>query len=209
MDVLGRMHSGRVPTGRAASDAGPEPQSPTVDSGATEWNVTPGRLYLTVAEAFAVEYPRLVRLLTAYCGDQEVARDLAQEALARGCLHWNQVRSMRDQRAWFTRVAVNLANSRWRRLRVERRLLHLSGPGTLPDPAGEVAQALAVRAALAGLTSRQRTAVLLRYFEDLDLAATARAMGCSTGTVKKLTARGLAGLRTHLRFELPTEDHGD
>ena len=49
-------------------------------------------------------------------------------------------------------------------------------------------------------------AVVLRYFDDLDLATTAVIMGCSPGTVKKLTARGLAGLRPMLGLTEPTGD---
>jgi RNA polymerase sigma factor (sigma-70 family) len=45
------------------------------------------------------------------------------------------------------------------------------------------------------LTERQRTAIVLRYLEDLSVDQTADLMSCSAGTVKKLTARGLVGLR--------------
>ena len=62
---------------------------------------------------------------------------------------------------------------------------------------------------MAELTPRQRSAVVLRFFHDLDLATTAQVMHCSEGTVKKLTARGLATLRDRLDFDRPTEDSHD
>ncbi|MDQ1535103.1 MAG: hypothetical protein QOF28_2864, partial [Actinomycetota bacterium] len=49
------------------------------------------------------------------------------------------------------------------------------------------------------LPERQRAAVVLRYYEDLSEADTAKLMHCSVGTVKSTTARGLAALRTNLR----------
>ena len=131
----------------------------------------------------------------------------AQEALARGCAHWRRVRAMDDQRAWFTRVALNLANSRWRRLRVERSKLGSLAEPT-PSPADDMALALTVRAAVRTLTPRQRMAVVLRYFEDLDLSSAAMVMGCSPSTTKKLTARGLAALRQQLDLD-ETLDGGE
>jgi RNA polymerase sigma factor (sigma-70 family) len=52
--------------------------------------------------------------------------------------------------------------------------------------------------ALAGLPARQRAAVVLRCWEDLPIAAVARALDCSEGTVKSQTSRGLAALRARL-----------
>ena len=54
-------------------------------------------------------------------------------------------------------------------------------------------------AALPRLPARQRACVVLRYFEDLEVAETAAALGCSEGTVKSQTSRALASLR--LMFE--------
>ena len=58
-----------------------------------------------------------------------------------------------------------------------------------------------LRRALAELPRRQRAAVVLRHYLDLDEAATAAALGCSIGTVKSQTAKGLARLRTSIDSE--------
>jgi len=66
--------------------------------------------------------------------------------------------------------------------------------------ADDVAQQVSDRATLlqmmAELPPRQRACVVLRYFDDLSVADTARALGCSEGTVKSQTARALDRLRS-------------
>jgi RNA polymerase sigma factor (sigma-70 family) len=51
--------------------------------------------------------------------------------------------------------------------------------------------------AMAVLTPRQRSAVTLRFVDDLDVASIAREMDCSVGTAKSHLSRGLAELRRH------------
>jgi RNA polymerase sigma factor (sigma-70 family) len=65
-----------------------------------------------------------------------------------------------------------------------------------PSPASPTEAAEEFVALLAGLGRRQRTALVLRYYEDWTEAQVAEAMGISTGTVKSLTSRALATLRT-------------
>ena len=54
---------------------------------------------------------------------------------------------------------------------------------------------LAIRAALAQVPPRQRAVLVLRFYEDCNVAETARLIGCSEGTVKSQAARGLVRLR--------------
>ncbi|HZX56833.1 MAG TPA: sigma-70 family RNA polymerase sigma factor, partial [Ilumatobacteraceae bacterium] len=58
-----------------------------------------------------------------------------------------------------------------------------------------------LRWALAQVPPRQRAALVLRYYDDLSEAETAAALGCSLGTVKSQTAKGLARLRTLMATE--------
>ena len=146
-------------------------------------------------EAFCVRHnAALIRLLTLYCGDRETARDLTQETLARVWVHWGRVRRMDRPDLWAKRVALNLANSGFRRSRVERARRHLLADEEL-EAGPDVGERIFVRQVLSGLTPRQRTAVLLRFLEDLSVEQTSELMGCSPGTVKKLTARALVELR--------------
>jgi RNA polymerase sigma-70 factor (sigma-E family) len=151
-------------------------------------------------EAFCLgHHTVLLRLLTLYCGDVEVARDLTQETLARAWVHWRKVGRMDRPDLWLRRVALNLANSHFRHRKVERSAPHRPGPqdptARVDGPGGSTADRLVVREALARLSDRQRTAIVLRYLDDLSVEQTAQLMGCSPGTVKKLAARGLTTLR--------------
>jgi RNA polymerase sigma-70 factor (sigma-E family) len=146
-------------------------------------------------EAFCLgQNAALIRMLTLYCGDGEVARDLAQEALARAWVHWHKVRRMDRPDLWVRRVALNLAKSHFRRLRVAREAQRRQVQGE-ESMVADSADRLCMREALAHLTERQRASVLLRFLEDLTVEQTAELMGCGAGTVKKLTARALEALR--------------
>jgi len=141
---------------------------------------------------------RLVRTAYLLCGDRGEAEDIAQTALLRTARRWRTAR--RDPDAYARRVVVNLVKDRWRTL--ARRPVET----TLDvDPAIPVVEGLADREALVEAVRRlpegQRGVLVLRFFEDLSVADTAAALGCTTGTVKSQTARALDRLRSSLVHE--------
>jgi RNA polymerase sigma factor (sigma-70 family) len=151
--------------------------------------------------AFCVEeHPRLVGSLSLYCGDRAVAEELAQDALARACRDWRKVRRMGAPGAWTHRVAINLANSYFRRaaaeIRAKRRLQEEQRAHT--DSGLEPVAAVTIRAAVAALPRRQRAALILRYYVDLPVREVAVAMECPEGTVKTLTSKAIESLRRSL-----------
>jgi RNA polymerase sigma-70 factor (ECF subfamily) len=139
------------------------------------------------AEHFDRTAPGLVRLCYLATLDREAAADAAQEALARAWRHWDRVSAPgSNPAAWTRTVALNLCRSRWRALARQARLGPQAWTVTarlddLPD--------LDLRRALTRLPQRQREAVVLHYWADLDVAACAAAMGVTTGSVKRHLAR--------------------
>lgn len=146
---------------------------------------------------------RLVGVLTVRCGDRELAADIAQEALARAWRDWDHVSRRTPVDPWVYATAFNLLRSWKRRLGVaQRRSPSLVVVTADADPAS----ALAVRQAIAALPERQREAIALRYYADLTVRDAAAAMGCAEGTVRALTAQGVASLRTTLGRDIEADD---
>ena len=99
---------------------------------------------------------------------------------------------------WVMVTSFNLIKSRFRRRRVERRLLgRLASPETAPG-AHEAIHGLDVVHALGTLSVRQQEAVVLRYYLDLEIRDIATAQGVAEGTVKNTLHRA----REHLREAL-------
>lgn len=156
-------------------------------------------------------HPRLVGSLRLYLGDRGLAEELAQDALVRLVERAATVSAMERPDAWAYRVAFNLARSRLRRLGAERRAHARTGPAPTEAAEVDVAARVALHRALALLPSRQRQAVVLRYFADLPVAEVAAAMGCRPGTVKAhlhqaVAALRLAGLANDTDTDDPNED---
>lgn len=146
-----------------------------------------------LAEVCQREYPRLVGLLALRVGDVHVAEELAQDALTHLMRRWSKV----DRpSAWLTQVALNMANSWLRRKDAERRAYRRHGTRADRTPPADAAEIVAVREAVSRLPRRQQTALILRYYEDLSVAETAKVMGCPQGTVKSLVHRALKTLES-------------
>lgn len=137
---------------------------------------------------------RLVALLTVRTGSVSVAEELAQDALVALVSRWP---SVDDPGAWLTRVALNRSASWWRREYARRRARQRHGPDPTQVEAPAVSDALALHAELSKLPQRQQQVLLLRWFEGLDVAETAEALGVAPGTVRSATHRALARLRDH------------
>jgi RNA polymerase sigma-70 factor (sigma-E family) len=143
------------------------------------------------AVLFADKAPRLRRVAYLLCSDWHQADDLVQTTFVK--LYGARLRDAAATDAWLrttlTRVWLDERRRPWRRERPTDQLPEVA----VMDPGPEVHDALLQ--ALDRVPPRQRACLVLRYFEDLDVEVTATALGCSTGTVKSNTARGLTALR--------------
>ena len=138
---------------------------------------------------------QLLRTACLVTGDTHLGEDLLQTALAKAYGSWGKVRGADHPVAYVRALMINTHLSWLRRLtNTERPLERFSDWGSEDHQAAH-AETDEMRRALLRLSPRVRTAVVLRYFEDLTEAETASVMGCSRSTVNNHVTRGLAALR--------------
>jgi RNA polymerase sigma-70 factor (sigma-E family) len=139
--------------------------------------------------------PALRRLAFLLAGDEHRADDLVQQTITTLYVKWKRA-SAADHldayvRTMLVRTYLDERRLAWARVRLLR---------DTPEPAptagdGSVEDRHVVRAALARLPRRQQAVLVLRFFYDLPVDEVAGMLGCSSGTVKSHTSRGLAALR--------------
>ena len=147
----------------------------------------------------AARAPGLRRTAYVMCGDWHHAEDLVQIAFAKLYGAWSRIKDS-DGLDGYLRTTLTHAvideNRRGFRRR-ERPSAHLPDIEVPVQTTSDVRQVLLQ--ALAAVPPRQRTCLVLRYFDDVSVAEVARILGCHEGTVKSQTARGLTNLRRILR----------
>ena len=182
---------------RTGEDAGLDAQPGTTGAIGADTNAA--------FESFArARTARLLRFAYVLTGDRDRAADLVQDALERTLLAWPRIVNRDDPEAYVRRIIVNRHVSIWRRTRRERLVPDPpESPYTPTDPHDAW-----LWAELAQLPARQRAVLVLRFYEDLGAAQTAEVLGCSVGTVKSTTSRGLARLRERITQGEP-DGHGE
>lgn len=135
---------------------------------------------------------RLRRAAYLLCGDWHLAEDLTQTALAKLYAVWRQVRmdspDSYARKVLFRTFVDETRRRRWWE-RPSAQQYDVAAQAHDPD------LRLTLLAALRQVPARSRAVLVLRFWEDQSVEATAAALGCSTGTVKSQTSRGLATLR--------------
>lgn len=150
---------------------------------------------MTFEEFVAGHGPHLLRLSFALCGDRQRAEDCVQEALEKVYVRWKR---LDDPAPYARQVVLNATRDTWRRFGRRERHVDRVPDAPVADASGQVDDRDALLRALDTLPHGQRAVLLLRFWEDLSEADTARALDCSVGTVKSQTHRGLRRLREAL-----------
>jgi RNA polymerase sigma factor (sigma-70 family) len=141
---------------------------------------------------FARCFPQAFAMAARLVG-RSMAEDIAAEALTRTYQRWSKVRDLSYLDAWVMRVAANLVVDAVRRNRRAPALTSDRGPAE-----HDLADVLALRAALRRLPRRQQEAVVLRRYAGLTGEEVATLLGIGASTVDTHLARGLAALQTML-----------
>jgi RNA polymerase sigma-70 factor (sigma-E family) len=130
-------------------------------------------------------------LRTAYLltGDHHDAEDLVQSALVKVVPKWGRIKDRPE--SYVRQVLARESVSRWRGRRWREVTTDAVPEGTHHDSADRIALLEDLRK----LSPRQRAVLVLRYFDDLTEADTAKALGISVGTVKSHVRDALTRLR--------------
>ncbi len=146
------------------------------------------------AEFVAARTSALIRTAYLLTRDHHLAEDLVQTALFKAAMAWERIEG--EPEPYVRRILYTENVSWWRR---RRRLVVEAAPVRAEEPAGpgtDIDLQVALERALGELTAKQRTVLVLRYYEDLTEADAARVLGVGVGTVKSTHRRALLRLRT-------------
>ena len=138
--------------------------------------------------ARAAALTRTAYLLTH---DHQLAEDLVQTALFKTAKSWHRIEG--DPEPYARRILYTENVSWWRRRRPAE-TLSAGYDAAAPSRADPDLQ-MSLERALSRLTLKQRTVLVLRYYEDLTEAETARVLGIGIGTVKSTHRRAIERLR--------------
>ena len=143
---------------------------------------------------------RLRRFLASLCGDAALADDLAQEALVRAYV--SSDRFVGNFKAWVFRIAYNCFIDNLRR--VPAPSASLDSPEALHVSDGSASDAAfrheELQRALTKIPEKERTVIVLHYFEDLPVKEIASIMQIPAGTVKYHLSVGRDHLKQHIRL---------
>jgi RNA polymerase sigma-70 factor (ECF subfamily) len=164
---------------------------------------------------------RIYSLASHYCQNAQDAEDLSQEVWLKAYQALSSFRFASSFYTWLRRITINTFLNHQRALVFHRRgqettiqFVTTESSGSEPQCGGRDAEISMtnkvliekVNKALSGLSSRQRLIFLLKHHEGMTYEEIARAIGCSTGTVKKALARAIAKLRGQLDANVNASD---
>jgi RNA polymerase sigma-70 factor (ECF subfamily) len=144
-------------------------------------------------EVYRLHFQRFVRVATAITGDEDAGHDAVQDGFADALRHRRSYRGEGPLEAWVWRAVVNAAHRSRKKRRATPYLQY--EPATNGTPSDDTG----VRAWLAALPERQRLAVFLRYYADLDYRTIAAALDVEVGTVSATLSAAHTALRRSLQ----------
>jgi RNA polymerase sigma-70 factor (sigma-E family) len=153
-------------------------------------------------ELYVRNAPAAVRFAYFLTGNREAAEELVQEAFVRVAGRFQHLREPDNVPAYLRRTILNLHASHLRRRRLERAWLRRESSQESVSAEADIATRDDLWRALALLPDRQRAALVLRYYEDLSEAETARVLGCSVGALNQLVVRAKTTLRQHVQGDI-------
>ncbi|MGC4175084.1 sigma-70 family RNA polymerase sigma factor [Demequina sp.] len=140
-------------------------------------------------------------------GDHHAADDLLQDALVRAFRRGRGTMPLDAAHAYVKRAMQTALIDGHRRASARPKPDHRQADATAPDPTTASDTRTALHEAVLALPPRERTCVVMRYFDGLNATQIAHELGLQPGTVRRYLADGVGTLsRTHSEFGLAQED---
>src|SRR4051794_24443771 len=143
----------------------------------------------------AVRGPGLLKLAYTLTGNAADAEDVVQEALARALPRWERISRVENVDAYVRRMVINSHTSWWRKFRRREAPVAELRDVAVPGGLDGLDQRSGLWEACRRLPEPQRTAIVLRYYEQLEYAEIAELTGVREGSVRSRVSRGLSALR--------------
>ena len=145
-----------------------------------------------IEAVYRERFAGLVRLARAVTGEEQAALDAVHEGFVRAVRYRRGLRDHESVAGWISRIVLNEA-------RRSRSAVPVHALQEIPEVvANGRGEGDTVRAALAALPERQRLALFLRYYADLDYGGIAEALGVARGTVSATLHAAHANLQAQL-----------
>jgi len=141
-------------------------------------------------------YRHFVRVATAIVGDEASGHDAVQDGFSHALGEQASFRGEGPLEAWVWRSVVNAALTVRRRQVARREAAELAE--TEASSGSDATDESGVRAWVAALPEKQRLAIYLRYYADLDYRSIAQALGVEVGTVSATLSSAHQALRHSL-----------
>ncbi len=151
----------------------------------------PDRLLRELEGLYLRDFQNYVRVARAITGDRERAVEAVQDGFARAIDARNSFSGDGPLGAWVWRIVVNAARTAARAPLVE--------DSFVAAPAPEPLRVAELSPLIASLPERQRHAVFLRYYADLDYRSIASVLGIEVGTVSATLAAAHRAVRRALQ----------
>ena len=132
-------------------------------------------------ELFSSSYPRLAGWVRRLVDDDETAHEIASEAFTRLLSRWS---GLDNPQSYVYMIATNLVRDHWRKTGRERTALRAMTAAGPPEMSYQPAQDVDVRALIAQLPDRLRSAFLLHYYAGFGVKEVAAMLGRPEGTIK-------------------------
>lgn len=150
---------------------------------------------LALLEVYETALPEVYGYLLARCGDRGVAEDLTSETFLGAVGSLREHGTGPPSTAWLVGVARHKLVDHWRRRGREHRARPAHAPPETHDPWAGALDALAARDVLATLRPDQRTALVLRHVDGLDVPEVAAHLGRTVAATEAVLSRARAAFR--------------